>query len=1111
MRKHIPISSTPKLLLAVILTLGSMMILGRCRIMPVHAANPAPAPISDFQLVTPSQGWILINGQLLFTINNGQSWQDITPASDSFIREAFFLDQDSGIAVSQSVDNQAQTLRIDLHRTMNGGTNWESSQIAQFTFEEPEAAIAQIHAGFAHRQFGWVILRQLTSSNFNVGTLYLTEDGGGTWQKRSAPLGEPAVFINPFLGFMAGGVGSAQLFKTTDGGITWTPEPQIPTSDYVGLPYFTDPKTALLPIVTSSSLQIYQSTDGGNRWAIENQEAFGSVDGPVLFDSALDAIRISAGASLITFSTNTAALSTYRVSQPPNLILLDFYDSTHGWGLINSADCTDEDDEAPCQSDLRLLSTLDGGNTWEPVETPVILPDPGSPVLMPKFSREAVQMLSRTAVLIGQGFDKCEVATASQLQVWKNQSPFSAVNLYIGGQSRYCDNESLNQALVESLAAQGWKFIPTWVGPQAACTEYSYTMNDDPDIAYQQGRDNAWDAARIAMKLGLSEPDQSGTVIYYDLEAFDTTSPECLDAAKAFINGWVEQLHEYGVLAGLYGSVCASGLEDFYDIDNPPDVIWPARYIGSHYQYLSDQSVYNLPCLSNAKWGNTQRILQYTNTIVESWGGTSLDVDLNVVNGIVADITSVVGSPDTALQNPSFENPSIAPWETVTPTACTTSIISNEPLAFSGDKFLAIHKDPGDPDCLGIQQPVTTSLSPGEQYRFAIWARSSDPAALRAFDLVLTPQGGAAESTVQPFSGITDQWLCLEIAHTIQNSGHTSLIPSINLDDADGIDLYLDNAQLTRNTGKLCPNLLSPTSLTASDGHHPNIITLSWDSVPMATFYRVYRSETPGGAKTLLGRSTTTSFEDTSVDFEQEFYYVVKACNAGVCSNFSNQDLGYSSAPFLDFYDDFETGTLDKWVQQPASDELWVCLSGARSGSYGLCFDTTSNTDSVVAHDLFAPSSSLDVQFSIDPNNISIGSTNLAIATILDDNSNKAPAILQIRNSGAGYAIRVRVLDDANLYHDSTWVSLPNNWSTVRFEWTATIGQAKSTSSFSGVRLWINNDLKLEMFDIINYSLKADAIQFGGEFSGSLDGPGGTIYLDDFSYSGSRHVRPVSP
>ncbi len=43
-------------------------------------------------------------------------------------------------------------------------------------------------------------------------------------------------------------------------------------------------------------------------------------------------------------------------------------------------------------------------------------------------------------------------------------------------------------------------------------------------------------------------------MIYYDLEAYGVSTPECRLPVSAFMNGWVERLHELGNLAGGYGT-----------------------------------------------------------------------------------------------------------------------------------------------------------------------------------------------------------------------------------------------------------------------------------------------------------------------------------------------------------------------------------------------------------------------------------------------------------------------------------------------------------------------------------------------------------------------------
>jgi hypothetical protein len=142
------------------------------------------------------------------------------------------------------------------------------------------------------------------------------------------------------------------------------------------------------------------------------------------------------------------------------------------------------------------------------------------------ISPDSSQVLSRTSLHSGQGFDQCEISSLSNLQKWKTNSPYSVVNLYIGGKSRACNNTNLSTEFIAALSVQGWKFIPTWVGLQASCTHLNFPMSENVVTAYNQGKDQAIDAARTARKYGLSfsDTDESGTVIYYDLEAFDITN-----------------------------------------------------------------------------------------------------------------------------------------------------------------------------------------------------------------------------------------------------------------------------------------------------------------------------------------------------------------------------------------------------------------------------------------------------------------------------------------------------------------------------------------------------------------------------------------------------------
>ena len=250
--------------------------------------------------------------------------------------------------------------------------------------------------------------------------------------------------------------------------------------------------------------------------------------------------------------------------------------------------------------------------------------------------------VGKTQVVIGQGFDICTIPTLAQLQAWWTSSPYKSVNLYIGGAVRACPNPSLTATYVSQMRQQGWSFIPTWVGPQAPCTDYYIKISYDVKAAYDAGVNEANLAAASLAALGLTYADMSGSVVYYDIEHYSANSTQaCRNAVNAFMDGWVTQLQSLGNLAGVYGStLCNTGLSDFLTIPHIPDVVWPARwYLPVPYgTYDPTASVWNIgTCIPGTAWSNHQRIRQYAGDHTETWGGVSIhEIDSNVLDGVVA-------------------------------------------------------------------------------------------------------------------------------------------------------------------------------------------------------------------------------------------------------------------------------------------------------------------------------------------------------------------------------------------------------------------------------------------------------------------------------------------
>lgn len=290
-----------------------------------------------------------------------------------------------------------------------------------------------------------------------------------------------------------------------------------------------------------------------------------------------------------------------------------------------------------------------------------------------------------------QAFDSCYRPTLSQMQTWWNASPYYIYNLYLGGVSNAsCYPETLTASWISAARQQGWVFIPTWVGPQAPCTTFKYRFSQDPLNAFGQGIYEAELAFARAVTLGLTGQVDPTTVIYYDMEAFYGASTECRTAVKSFLSGWAQRLHELGARAGVYGSSCYY-MPDWKALSNPLDDAWLASwYKVDHdnneetekvYFYDPYANVWSVACstqLSDA-WLNQQRIRQYAGGHNETWGGVTLNIDSNIVNGRVVAPFSAAPAGDAlasdALSAPQTSQafaPAVAP--TLAPTVAQPSI-----------------------------------------------------------------------------------------------------------------------------------------------------------------------------------------------------------------------------------------------------------------------------------------------------------------------------------------------------------------------------------------------------------------------------------------------------
>jgi hypothetical protein len=211
----------------------------------------------------------------------------------------------------------------------------------------------------------------------------------------------------------------------------------------------------------------------------------------------------------------------------------------------------------------------------------------------------------------GEGFDACAAPSAAYMSAWKGPSPYGAVGIYIGGADRACAQPNLTAGWVSQQAAAGWRFIPTYVGPQAEFKQITAPAT--------QAVAAADDAVTQAAALGFGP----GTPIYYDMEAYPSTQKS---SALAFLSAWTTRLHAQGYRSAVYSS-SSSGVTDLvgnFTRYAMPDVIWDALWNG---QANTTDSV-----IPAADWPTGRRAHQFSGGANETYGGDTIDVDQDYLN-----------------------------------------------------------------------------------------------------------------------------------------------------------------------------------------------------------------------------------------------------------------------------------------------------------------------------------------------------------------------------------------------------------------------------------------------------------------------------------------------
>jgi hypothetical protein len=239
---------------------------------------------------------------------------------------------------------------------------------------------------------------------------------------------------------------------------------------------------------------------------------------------------------------------------------------------------------------------------------------------------------SGSGFFTGLGFDACSTPPSRTMSAWSS-SPYRAIGVYIGGANRACSQPNLTTSWVGAQVGAGWRLIPTYVGLQAPTSSCSSCAKLSSNQATGQGTAQAEDAVEDARSVGIGP----GNPIYFDMESYTRTS-SATRATLTFLAAWTSRLHALGYTSGVYSSA-ASGIADIAgEIGTGyllPDDLWIANWNGR------EDTVD--PYVPSTGWSKHQRIHQFRGGHNETYGGATINIDGDYVDG--ATVGSVAPPP----------------------------------------------------------------------------------------------------------------------------------------------------------------------------------------------------------------------------------------------------------------------------------------------------------------------------------------------------------------------------------------------------------------------------------------------------------------------------------
>jgi Photosynthesis system II assembly factor YCF48 len=320
--------------------------------------SPTPAgsgtPLQTIHMIDATTGWAETSTSLLRTTNGWRTWKDVTPHQAALIGAGYFLTGSvAWIGEASGLSLQAgQKPAVIISHTTNGGQTWQN---AALSVTVPEGVISM---SFINDQDGWSEADVGGMTGTDLVELFRTTDGGKSWTAVSnfSQYGHKTglVFVNATTGWAT----SAGLYVTHDAGVTWRqpplPDPPGQSQASGGLPIFFNAHDGLLPVGS----KILVTHDSGTTWQPEPESSLPPSPSLVTFlDLQHGWAAASSGTALYRTDDGGAhwmQITPAIAASITNVVQLNFVSTEVGWALGSTA--------AP--PNTQLFRTADGGQAW---------------------------------------------------------------------------------------------------------------------------------------------------------------------------------------------------------------------------------------------------------------------------------------------------------------------------------------------------------------------------------------------------------------------------------------------------------------------------------------------------------------------------------------------------------------------------------------------------------------------------------------------------------------------------------------------------------------------------------------------------------------------------